>query len=65
VWPVSALEAVSAALQGGAHPPTWRLLEDLGAARVTVEPAGAFANLNTREDLAVLEAAFTRGGSRP
>lgn len=63
VWPVSALEAVSAALGGGAHPPTWRLLEDLGAARVTVEQAGVFANLNTREDLAVLEAAVTRGGS--
>jgi molybdopterin-guanine dinucleotide biosynthesis protein A len=57
VWPVTALPAVSAALAGGAHPPTWRVLEGLGAARVHFEPPEAFANLNTREDLLRAQAA--------
>ena len=57
VWPASALPAVSLALAGGKHPPTWRLLEQVGAVRVRFEPATAFANVNTREELALLEAA--------
>jgi molybdopterin-guanine dinucleotide biosynthesis protein A len=56
VWPVGALGAVSAALAAGAHPPTWRVLEGLGAVPVRFEPPEAFANLNTREDLAAAEA---------
>jgi len=51
VWPVRALEQVSAALVGGAHPPTWRMLEQLGAVKVHFDAPGDFANLNTREDL--------------
>jgi molybdenum cofactor guanylyltransferase len=51
VWPVSALEIVTAALLGGAHPPTWRLLEQIGATRVRFDPPEAFVNINTREDL--------------
>jgi molybdopterin-guanine dinucleotide biosynthesis protein A len=62
VWPVAALAAVSAALEGGAHPPTWAVLEGLGARKVRFEPPAAFANLNTREDLAAVEA--QRVGSR-
>jgi molybdenum cofactor guanylyltransferase len=58
LWPVSALGAVAEALAGGAHPPTWRLLESLGARRVRFDPPEAFVNLNTREDLA---AAAARG----
>lgn len=58
VWPVAALEAVSLALSGGAHPPTWRVLEELGAVRVAFDVPGAFANLNTREELAALEARY-------
>jgi molybdopterin-guanine dinucleotide biosynthesis protein A len=54
VWPLSALPALADALRGGAHPPTWRLLDSLGAKRVLFEPPQAFANLNTREDLARL-----------
>lgn len=54
VWPVSALPQVTAALAGQAHPPTWRLLESLGAVRVQFADAGAFANVNTREDLAAV-----------
>jgi molybdenum cofactor guanylyltransferase len=54
VWPVSALEVVTGALAGGAHPATWHLLESLGAVRVKFEDAAAFANVNTREDLALL-----------
>jgi molybdopterin-guanine dinucleotide biosynthesis protein A len=56
VWPVDALPAVSAALQGGAHPPTWQMLETLGASKVRFDPPEAFANLNTRDDLAAVEA---------
>jgi molybdopterin-guanine dinucleotide biosynthesis protein A len=51
VWPVAALPAVAAALAAGAHPPTWRVLDDLGAARVAFDAAAAFANINTRADL--------------
>lgn len=56
VWPVSALASLERALAGGAHPATWRLLDQLGAARVRFEAPEAFANLNTREDLARFEA---------
>ena len=56
VWPTSALPELSRALAGGAHPPTWRVLEDLGAAQVRFDRPEAFANINTREDLAAAEA---------
>ena len=56
VWPVAALPSVSAALQGGAHPPTWQVLESLGAKKVRFDAPEAFANLNTRGDLAAVEA---------
>ncbi len=72
LWPVSALAAVTAALIDGAHPPTWRLLDSLGATRVHFEAAAAFANVNTRADLAAVagklaEEAYARarGGVRP
>ena len=61
VWPVSALPTVVEVLAGGAHPPTWRVLESLGAQRVHFERAEAFANLNTRADLAEIAARFERG----
>ncbi len=54
LWPVSSLAQVSAALEHGAHPPTWRLLESLGARRVRFEDAAAFVNLNTPGDLAAV-----------
>ena len=56
VWPVSALPLLETALAGGAHPPTWRTLQAVGAAPVRFDEASAFANVNTREDLAALEA---------
>lgn len=56
VWPVAALDRLAAALAGGAHPPTWRMLEEVGAARVHFDTPADFANVNTREDLAQLEA---------
>jgi molybdopterin-guanine dinucleotide biosynthesis protein A len=59
VWPVAALSSVSAALQGGAHPPTWQVLETLGARKVRFDAPEAFANLNTRDDLAAVEARLT------
>jgi molybdopterin-guanine dinucleotide biosynthesis protein A len=61
VWPVSALPVVSQALADGAPPPTRRVLERLGAVPVRFEPPGAFANLNTREDLAAAEARHSSG----
>jgi molybdopterin-guanine dinucleotide biosynthesis protein A len=62
VWPVSALPRLTAALEGGEHPPTWRMLEELDAVKVRFDPPEAFANLNTREDLARFEAAFAQRG---
>ncbi len=52
LWPVSALQVVTEALAGGAHPPTWRTLEGIGARQVRFEPPEAFANVNTPADLA-------------
>jgi molybdenum cofactor guanylyltransferase len=54
LWPVSVLAQLSEALQGGNHPPTWRLLQNLGATRVRFADPLAFANINTRADLAAL-----------
>jgi molybdenum cofactor guanylyltransferase len=54
VWPVSALPAVQEALTGGRHPATWMMLERIGAQRVHFHSAEAFANINTRIDLAAL-----------
>ena len=54
VWPVSALPALVAALANGAHPATWMLLESIGAKRVHFADTAAFANVNTRPDLAAL-----------
>lgn len=58
LWPVAALPVVRDALVGGEHPPTWQVLERLGARKVTFEPADAFANVNTRDDLAAAAAAL-------
>jgi molybdopterin-guanine dinucleotide biosynthesis protein A len=56
LWPVASLPVVRDALAGGAHPPTWRVLEGLGARNVLFDQPEAFANVNTREDLAAVEA---------
>jgi molybdopterin-guanine dinucleotide biosynthesis protein A len=56
LWPLKALPTVAAALANGAHPPTWSVLESLGAVPVHFEDASAFANLNTAADLAALAA---------
>jgi molybdopterin-guanine dinucleotide biosynthesis protein A len=58
IWPITALPVVAAALAGGAHPPTWRVLESIGARHVRFPDAGAFANLNTRADLAAIAERF-------
>ena len=52
VWPLSALPMLTEALRHGEHPATWRTLDGLGAKRVRFDHPEAFANLNTREDLA-------------
>jgi len=56
VWPVRALAALTQALADGRHPPTWRMLESIGAVPVRFDPPGLFANANTREELARLAA---------
>lgn len=60
IWPVTALPVVVAALADGAHPPTWRVLESIGAVHVRFPDAGAFANLNTRADLAAIAGRYQR-----
>jgi molybdopterin-guanine dinucleotide biosynthesis protein A len=56
IWPVSAYEALTEALAAGEHPATWRMLESIGAVSVPFGSADAFANVNTREELAALAA---------
>lgn len=55
VWPVWALPRLDDAIADGAHPPTWRVLHDLGAARVRFAAAD-LANVNTRQELEALAA---------
>jgi molybdopterin-guanine dinucleotide biosynthesis protein A len=62
LWPVDALPAIREALVGGAHPPTWQMLERLGARKVSFDDAAAFANINTRDDLTAVAA--RRSGKR-
>jgi molybdopterin-guanine dinucleotide biosynthesis protein A len=73
VWPVSALARVTEALEAGRHPPTWLMLESIGAVRVRFPAPDLFANINTRADLAAVAARVEREewerssrlGSRP
>jgi molybdopterin-guanine dinucleotide biosynthesis protein A len=60
VWPVSALENVTAGLTGGAHPPTWLMLESISATPVHFQTPEAFANINTRADLAAIAGRLER-----
>jgi molybdopterin-guanine dinucleotide biosynthesis protein A len=60
LWPITALPAVRAALVDGAHPPTWQVLERLGARKVIFERPEAFANINTRDDLGAVAARRAR-----
>jgi len=62
IWPVTSLPAVREALRDGAHPPTWQMLERIGARKVFFEDAEAFANVNTREELAAAQARARRAG---
>lgn len=59
VWPVVALPAVRELLARG-HPATWQVLERLGARRVSFEFPEAFANVNTRDELAQVAAQYRR-----
>ena len=64
VWPVSALPKLTAALANGAHPATWLMLESIGAIRVRFSPPDAFANVNTRADLAAIAGRLERGDAK-
>lgn len=64
LWPVEALTMVRDALAGGAHPPTWQVLESLGARKVSFDDPAAFANVNTRDDLAAVAARRARPSRR-
>ena len=61
LWPVAALPIVRDALTGGAHPPTWQVLERLGARKVFFEGPEAFANVNTPDDLSAVKVQRSRG----
>ena len=61
LWPVSALPAVREALVGGAHPPTWQVLERIGARKVLFERPEAFTNVNTPDDLSAVKVQRSRG----
>jgi molybdenum cofactor guanylyltransferase len=63
IWPVTSLPEVREALRAGAHPPTWQMLERIGARKVLFDGPEAFANVNTREDLAAVQAQV-RGTTR-
>jgi molybdenum cofactor guanylyltransferase len=62
LWPVTSLPDVRDALRGGAHPPTWQMLESIGARKVFFDAPEAFVNINTREDLAAVQAQTPRAG---
>ena len=64
IWPVTSLPSVREALRDGAHPPTWQMLERIGARKAFFDDPGAFANVNTREDLAAVQAQARRAGRR-
>jgi molybdopterin-guanine dinucleotide biosynthesis protein A len=56
VWSVATLPAVTRALGGGSHPPTWALLAELGAVEIPFGDADDFANVNLPEDLRAAQA---------
>lgn len=58
IWRTHLLDVVDRALEGGAHPPLWRLLGDIGAATVMFDDVTAFINANT-------PGALRDAGSRP
>jgi len=62
LWPVTSLPDVREALRDGAHPPTWQMLERIGARKVLFDDPEAFANINTREDLAAVQARARKAG---
>ena len=61
VWPVSALPKLTEALANGGHPPTWLMLESIGAVHVRFSRPETFANINTRPDLAAIAGRLERG----
>ena len=62
VWPVTALDALTEALNGGDHPAVHEMLRRSGAAAVAFEDPAPFANINSPEDLAAFEG---RSPARP
>ncbi len=53
VWRTEAIEPLTEALAGGAHPPVREALRRLNGRAVDFEDASAFFNVNTRADLAL------------
>jgi molybdopterin-guanine dinucleotide biosynthesis protein A len=56
VWPVSAWNTLIGYMGNGVHPPVREALEAAGVRPVYFEDASPFANVNTPDDLAALEA---------
>jgi len=61
IWSLDALPPLAEALTHERHLPIHRFLDSLGAAAVRTPDAGAFANVNTREDLRLAQSG---GGAR-
>lgn len=55
LWRSDMAETIAARLAAGDHPAVRRMLAECGAATVMFEDAGAFANANTKTELAALE----------
>jgi molybdopterin-guanine dinucleotide biosynthesis protein A len=59
VWPVENKEALEAALITGMHPPVRDILRLMGASAISFDEAGAFLNINTKDDLLAAEKALS------
>lgn len=55
IWSTSLIDPLAAVLAGGRHPPVHAFLTAVGAVHAPFGEAGAFANLNTPQDLAEAE----------
>ncbi len=56
LWTLDALPALEAALEHERHPAVHHLLDEMGAARLMVGDAAAFANINTPQEMKLAEA---------
>jgi molybdopterin-guanine dinucleotide biosynthesis protein A len=61
-WTFTLEAPLAKALEGGRHPPIWRLLSDLGCGYIDYPTDEDFLNINTSEDLARAEVLLSAAG---